>query len=50
MTIGDHPQALAVGFLYNQNMLHSADEIAAIDYDPEIDVVVVRMKIQISRS
>ena len=42
MTIGDHPQALAVGFLYNQNMLHSADEIAAIDYDPEIDVVVVR--------
>lgn len=42
MTIGDHPEALAVGFLFNQNMLHHKDEIAAIDYDPEIDVVVVR--------
>lgn len=42
MTIGDHPQALAVGFLFNQNMLHSADDIVAIDYDPDIDVVVVR--------
>lgn len=42
MTIGDYPEALAVGFLFNQNMLHHKDEIAAIDYDPEIDVVVVR--------
>lgn len=42
MTIGDHPEALAAGFLFNQNMLHHKDEIAAIDYDPEIDVVVVR--------
>lgn len=42
MTIGDYPKALAVGFLFNQNMLHHKDEIAAIDYDAEIDVVVVR--------
>ena len=42
MTIGDHPEALAIGFLFNQNMLHHKNEIAAIDYDPEIDVVVVR--------
>lgn len=42
MTIGDHPEALAVGFLRNQNMLHSKAEIASIDYDSDINVVVVR--------
>ena len=42
MTIGDQPEALAVGFLFNQNMLHHKDEIASIDYDAEIDVVIVR--------
>ena len=44
MTIGDYPDYLAVGFLINQNMLHADDEITAIDYDEEIDVVVVRTK------
>jgi len=42
MTIGDYPDYLAVGFLLNQNMLHADDEITGIDYDDEIDVVVVR--------
>ena len=42
MTIGDYPEYLAVGFLINQNMLRADDEITAIDYDDEIDVVVVR--------
>ncbi|MFP6757815.1 MAG: formate dehydrogenase accessory sulfurtransferase FdhD, partial [Alphaproteobacteria bacterium] len=42
MTIGDHPDYLAVGFLLNQGMLHADDEITAIDYDDEIDTVVVR--------
>lgn len=42
MTLGDQPEALAVGFLYNQNMLHKDDEITAIDYDDEVSVVVVR--------
>ena len=42
MTIGDFPDCLAVGFLLNQNMLSSQDKITAIDYDAEIDTVVVR--------
>jgi FdhD protein len=42
MTIGDHPDYLAVGYLLNQNMLRSDDHIVAIDYDEEIETVVVR--------
>lgn len=42
MTIGDHPDYLAVGYLLNQNMLHLDDEIIDIDHDEELGVVVVR--------
>ena len=42
MTIGDHPDYLAVGYLLNQNMLHTEDRIIAIDYDDELETVVVR--------
>ena len=42
MTIGDYPDCLAVGFLLNQNMLQQDDLITAIDYDPEVETVVVR--------
>ncbi len=42
MTIGDHPDLLAVGYLLNQNMLKPDDEITAIDYDDDIQTVVVR--------
>jgi FdhD protein len=42
MTIGDHPDYLAVGYLLNQNMLRPDDRVVAIDYDDEIDTVVVR--------
>ncbi|MGO1117922.1 formate dehydrogenase accessory sulfurtransferase FdhD [Rhodovibrionaceae bacterium A322] len=42
MTIGDHPEYLAVGFLLNQNMLQPDDKITAIDFDEDLDVVVVR--------
>ena len=42
MTIGDHPEYLAVGYLLNQNMLRPEDRIIGIDYDDEIDTVVVR--------
>jgi FdhD protein len=42
MTIGDFPEYLAVGFLLNQNMLRPDDVITGIDYDEDIDVVVVR--------
>jgi FdhD protein len=42
MTIGDHPDYLAVGYLLNQNMLAPDDRIVAVDYDDEIETVVVR--------
>ena len=42
MTIGDYPEYLAVGYLLNQNMLHKDDSITAIDYDADIECVVVR--------
>jgi FdhD protein len=42
MTIGDYPDYLAVGYLLNQNMLRPDDEISGIDYDEEIETVVVR--------
>jgi FdhD protein len=42
MTIGDHPEWLAVGYLLNQGMLRPEDVITGIDHDEELDVVVVR--------
>jgi len=42
MTIGDHPDYLAVGYLLNQNMLRPDDRIEAIEHDDELGVVVVR--------
>ena len=42
MTIGDHPEYLAVGYLLNQNMLKKTDKIKNIEYDPDLKVVVVR--------
>jgi FdhD protein len=42
MTIGDHPEYLAVGYLLNQNMLGPEDRIIGVEYDDEIETVVVR--------
>ncbi len=42
MTIGDYPEFLAVGYLLNQNMLVPGNEITGIEFDSEIDTVVVR--------
>jgi len=42
MTIGDHPEMLAVGYLLNQHMLRPDDEITGIDHDDDLEVVVVR--------
>src|SRR6185312_10464664 len=42
MTIGDHPEYLAVGYLLNQNMLGAEDRIIGVEYDDEIETVVVR--------
>ncbi|MEX2629955.1 MAG: formate dehydrogenase accessory sulfurtransferase FdhD [Tistlia sp.] len=42
MTIGDYPDYLALGYLLNQNMLRLDDEIEGVDYDEDLEVVVVR--------
>ena len=42
MTIGDYPDYLALGFLRNQGMLSADDEITRVDYDEELETVVVR--------
>lgn len=44
MTIGDRPDLLAIGYLLNQNMLRHDDEITGIEFDEDIDTVVVRTK------
>ena len=42
MTIGDYPDYLALGFLRNQGMLRADDKITGVDYDEELETVVVR--------
>ncbi len=46
MTIGDYPEYLATGFLRNQGMLKPDDVITGIDFDEELQVVVVRTERQ----
>lgn len=46
MTIGDHPDLLAIGYLLNQGMLKPDDEITAIDHDEDIATIVVRTRRQ----
>lgn len=42
MTIGDHPKYLAVGFLINQRMLLPDDQIEKIEYDNDIETIIIR--------
>ncbi len=42
MTLGDMPELLAVGYLLNQKMLEIEDIISEINYDKELQVIVVR--------
>lgn len=42
MSICDFPEYLAVGYLLNQNMLLPDDAITAVEYETDIDTVVVR--------
>jgi FdhD protein len=42
MTIGDYPEYLAVGYLRNQRMLLPDDIITGVDFDEEVETVVVR--------
>src|SRR3974390_1533762 len=44
MTISDHPEYLALGYLLNQNMLKPDDVVTSADYDEDRAVVVVRTK------
>lgn len=46
MTIGDYPEYLALGYLINQGMLRPEDKIESIDYDEELEVIVVRTDVQ----
>lgn len=48
MTIGDHPEYLALGFLRNQGMLRADDRVTAVEYDADLEVVVVRTTRQTS--
>ena len=48
MTIGDYPEYLAVGFLRNQGMLGDADEVTGVDYDEDLETVVVRTAVETS--
>jgi FdhD protein len=48
MTIGDYPEYLAVGFLRNQGMLLADDVVTQVDYDDDLQVVVVRTDRQTS--
>ncbi len=48
MTIGDYPEYLALGFLRNQGMLLDDDRITGVDYDDDLETVVVRTERQTS--
>ena len=42
MTINDYPEYLALGYLLNQNMLKHDDIVTEVEYDDDLEVVVVR--------
>jgi len=44
MTLGDMPKELSVGYLLNQNMLNKNDDILSVEFDDELEIVVVRTK------
>ncbi len=46
MTIGDYPEFLALGFLRNQGMLQPGENITSVDFDEELDTVVVRTALE----
>ncbi|MGI9393151.1 MAG: formate dehydrogenase accessory sulfurtransferase FdhD [Boseongicola sp.] len=42
MTIGDYQEYLALGFLRNQSMLQDDEEVVGVDFDEDLNTVVVR--------
>lgn len=43
MTIGDHPELLAMGYLFNQGMIQHVQDIESIHYDGDVEVISVRI-------
>jgi FdhD protein len=46
MTIGDYPEYLALGFLRNQRMLSLEDVVTGVDYDADLETIVVRTAVK----
>lgn len=46
MTIGDYPEYLALGFLRNQGMLSDTETVTGVEYDDDLEVVVVRTEVE----
>ena len=44
MTLGAAPEALALGYLRNQRLIDSIDEVIAVQVDWEVDAVVVKTR------
>jgi FdhD protein len=44
MTLGAAPEALALGYLRNQRLIDSIDEVLAVQVDWEVDAVVVKTR------
>jgi len=42
MTICDYPEYLAVGFLFNQNMITSSSDLQEVEFNEDLSAVVVR--------
>jgi len=42
MTIGDYPEYLAIGFLRNQGMLGTDESVRGVEYDEDLETVIVR--------
>ena len=42
MTINDYPKYLAIGYLLNQNMITKRTKIKSIDYEEDIQTIVIR--------
>ncbi|MBU8543087.1 MULTISPECIES: formate dehydrogenase accessory sulfurtransferase FdhD [Roseomonadaceae] len=42
MTILDRPEELALGYLLNQGMLRRTDAVTAVEYDEDLQLVIVR--------
>ena len=42
MTINDYPEYLALGYLFNQNMISTRTKVESVEYHPDLSAIVVR--------